>query len=227
MSKKLNLIKWQIENMRDTAIAGKNETIGETAKKEIQEQWVNNHVEAIINTVLAMRQRWKETAEPRFTEYQKNYSHIKTLYDLDNLIKSISEQEFCKKVLGITITKNNFWRYKMLNDMVKAFTEYQKENGFNSDREAMMDWAKNCNLSQLEEDIVGRLNNVGLATVQNLRMCLGIDTVKPDVHIINALKKIGLGNEVEICELISELTGYKCIELDQIFWHWDRNFNKK
>ena len=218
---------WQIENMRDTAIAGKNETIGETAKKEIQEQWVNNHVEAIINTVLAMRQRWKETAEPRFTEYQKNYPYIKTLYDLDNLIKSIPEQEFCKKVLGITITKNNFWRYKMLNDIVKAFTEYQKENGFNSDREAMMDWAKKCNLSQLEEDIVGRLNNVGPATVQNLRMCLGIDTVKPDVHIINALKKIGLGNEVEICELISELTGYKCIELDQIFWHWDRDYNKK
>jgi len=227
MCKKLDLIKKQIENMRGTVIAGKNETIGETAKKEIQEQWVNNHVEAIINTVLAMRQRWKETAEPRFTEYQRNYPHIRTLYDLDNLIKSTSEQEFCKKVLGITITKNNYWRYKMLNDMVKAFTEYQKDNGFNSDREAMMDWAKKCNLSQLEEDIVGRLNNVGLATVQNLRMCLEIDTVKPDVHIINALKNIGLGNEVEICELISELTGYKCIELDQIFWYWDRNFNKK
>lgn len=116
----------------------------------------------------------------------------------------------------------------MLNDMVKAFIEYQKENGFNSDREAMMDWAKKCNLSQLkEEDIIGRLDKVGLATVQNFRMCLGIDAVKPDVHIINALKKIGLGNEVEICELISELTEYKCIELDQIFWDWDRNLNKK
>ena len=148
-----------------------------------------------------------------------------TLYDLDNLIKSIPEQEFCKKVLGITITKNNFWRYKMLNDMVKAFTEYQKENGFNSDGEAMMDWANKCDLSKLEDDVIGRLNNVGIATVQNLRMCLGIDTVKPDVHIINALKKIGLGNEVEICELISELTGYKFIELYQIFWHWD--YNKK
>jgi len=38
MSKKLNFIKWQIENMRGTAIAGKNETVGLTAKKEIQEQ---------------------------------------------------------------------------------------------------------------------------------------------------------------------------------------------
>lgn len=223
MSEKTDFLKMQIENMKETVIENENMTIGEIVKKDIQEDWTSNHVEAIINTVLAMRQRWKETAEPRFVEYQKNYSHIKTLYDLDNLIGNLSESEFCKKILGMNITKNDNWRYNMLCDMVKAFIEYQKENGFDSDKEAMMDWAIKCNLSQLEEDVVGKLNNVGVATVQNLRMCLGIDTIKPDVHIINALKKIGLGNEVEICELISELTGYKYIELDQIFWHWDIN----
>lgn len=223
MSEKTDFLKMQIENMKETVIENENMTIGEIVKKDIQEDWTSNHVEAIINTVLAMRQRWKETAEPRFVEYQKNYSHIKTLYDLDNLIGNLSESEFCKKILGMNITKNDNRRYNMLCDMVKAFIEYQKENGFDSDKEAMMDWAIKCNLSQLEEDFIGKLNNVGLATVQNLRMCLGIDTIKPDVHIINALKKIGLGNEVEICELISELTGYKCIELDQIFWHWDIN----
>ena len=223
MSEKIDFLKMQIENMKETVIENENVTIWEIVKKDIQEDWTSNHVEAIINTVLAMRQRWKETAEPRFVEYQKNYSHIKTLYDLDNLIGNLSELEFCKNVLGMNITKNDNWRYKMLCGMVKAFIEYQKENGFDSDKKAMMDWAIKCNLSQLEEDFIGKLNNVGLATVQNLRMCLGIDTIKPDVHIINALKKIGLGNEVEICELISELTGYKCIELDQIFWHWDIN----
>lgn len=227
MNKKLDFSKKQIENMRETVIENENETVGNIAKKEIQEDWINNHVEAIINTVLAMNQRWKETAEPRFRKYQRNYSHIKNLYDLNTLIRSSSESDFCKKVLSTTITKNNYWRYKMLCDMLKAFIEYQKENGFNSDKEAMMDWAKRCNLSQLEKDVIGKIKYVGPATVQNVRMCLGIDTIKPDVHIKNALKKIRLGNEVEICELISELTGYKCIELDQIFWHWDRNFNKK
>lgn len=223
MSEKIDFLKMQIENMKETVIENENVTIWEIVKKDIQENWTSNHVEAIINTVLAMRQRWEETAEPRFVEYQKNYSHIKTLYDLDDLIGNLSESEFCKKILGMNITKNGYWRYKMLCDMVKAFIEYQKENGFDSDKEAMMDWAIKCNLSQLEEDVVGKLNNVGVATVQNLRMCLGIDTIKPDVHIKNALKKIGLGNDVEICELISELTGYKYIELDQIFWHWGRN----
>jgi hypothetical protein len=54
VSNKLDLIKKQIENMRATVITDKNETVGETAIKDIQEPWVNNHVEAIINTVLAM-----------------------------------------------------------------------------------------------------------------------------------------------------------------------------
>ena len=222
MGSKLDFLKKQIENMRETVIKDKDRTIGVLAKETFQEPWVYNHVEAIINTVLAMRQRWNETAEPRFIEFQKNYSEIKTLYDLENLINSLSETEFCKKVLRFNIKQNDYWRYNMLRDMVKAFIKYQKENGLASDQEAMMDWANKCDLSKLEDDIIGRLNNVGIATVQNLRMCLGIDTVKPDVHIKNVLKEIGLGSEVEICELISELTGYKLLELDQIFWRWDK-----
>jgi hypothetical protein len=78
MSEKTDFLKMQIENMKETVIENENMTIGEIVKKDIQEDWTSNHVEAIINTVLAMRQRWKETAEPRFVEYQKNYSHIKT-----------------------------------------------------------------------------------------------------------------------------------------------------
>ncbi len=226
MDNKVDFLKRKIEYMEKQVVCDKNTTVGDIAKNSIQENWVNNHVEAIINTVLAMRQKWKETAEPRFEKYQKHFEHIDTLCELDKLIKNKSEADFCKKVLGLNITKENNWRYVMLHEMVNAFLGYQKENGFSSDREAMMDWARNCNLSKLENDPIGRLNNVGIATVQNLRICLGIDTVKPDVHIISALKEIGVGNDVEICELISELTGRKCIELDQIFWHWGINSKK-
>lgn len=226
MDTKVDFFIRKIEKMEKQVVFDKNTTVGDIAKNSIQENWVNNHVEAIINTVLAMHQKWKETAKPRFEKYQKQFEHIDTLYELDKLIKNKSEADFCKKVLGLNITKENNWRYIMLCDMVNAFLGYQKEKGFSSDKEAMIDWARSCNLSKLENDPIGRLSNVGLATVQNLRMCLGIDTIKPDVHIISALKEIGLGNEVEICELISELTGRKCIELDQIFWNWGVNSKK-
>lgn len=226
METKVEFIKRKIEEMEKQVAFDNNTTVEEIAQNSFQDNWVNNHVEAIINTVLAMRQKWKESAEPRFENYQKHFQYIDTLYKLDELIKTRSEADFCKHVLGLNITKANYWRYIMLCDMVNAFLGYQEEKGFSSDREAMMDWARSCNLSKLENDPIGMLNNVGLATVQNLRMCLGIDTIKPDVHIISALKEIGLGNEVEICELISELTGRKCIELDQIFWNWGVNSKK-
>ena len=226
MDTKVDFIKRKIEEMEKQVVFDKNTTVGDIAKNSIQENWVNNHVEAIINTVLAMRQKWKEAGEPRFEKYQEQFKQIGTLAQLDNLIKDKSEADFCKDVLGLNITKGDYWRYNMLCNMVNAFLGYQKEKGFSSDREAMMDWARSCNLSKLENDPIGRLSNVGLATVQNLRMCLGIDTIKPDVHIISALKEIGLGNDVEICELISELTGRKCRELDQIFWNWGINSKK-
>ena len=70
----------------------------------------------------------------------------------------------------------------------------------------------------MDKDPIGRIKHVGLATVQMIRMTWGIDTVKPDVHVKNALKELGLGNDVGVVELLSELTGYKNIELDKIFW---------
>lgn len=195
---KLELIKQQIEEMKKDIVS-----------KEIvsNEKWANNHIEAIINTVLVMNQQFA-TAEPRFKKYQQEYSHITTLYELDNLIKSRTEQEFCKSVLGLNIQKPNYVRYVMLKAIVAAFIQYQKDKGFNSDKEAMIDWAKTCDISNHEKDIIGRITNVGVATIQNLRICLGINTIKPDRHIHRALKRIGLGHEVATCELIAELTGY-------------------
>lgn len=217
-----NLIE-TIKKMQSTKIHDIDETVGEMAKKGSQEEWTSNHVEAIINTVLAMRNRWNSFGEPRFEEYQCKYSHIDTLYKLKDLMNEHNEKDFCNKVLGFNITKDNNWRYEMLRDLIDAFIKYQQEMGLESDRDAMIKWAIEFDPSIIENDPVVKINNVGLATIQNLRLCLGIDTIKPDVHVKNALVKIGLGNEVQVCELISELTGVSCRELDQIFWIWGQN----
>ncbi|WP_407281689.1 hypothetical protein V7O61_11805 [Methanolobus sp. WCC1] len=226
MTSVIENLKEKIEEMQNTKISNSEETILDKVKREQNDEWTENHVEAIVNTVLAMRQNWERTAEPRFVEYQKNYSHITSLEKMKNLIKGMDEKEFCNKVLGLNITTEHFWRYEMLQAMIDAFVEYQKENELESDKEAMLKWAKEFDYSN-ENDPIRSIKNVGIATVQNLRMCLGIDTVKPDVHVKNALKEIGLGNEIQICELISELTDISCRELDQIFWLWAKtNLNE-
>ena len=110
----------------------------------------------------------------------------------------------------------------MLKAMVEAFIQYQKDGGFATDWDAMKDWADRFDVGNWKRDMIGRIPSVGLATIQNLRMCCGVDTVKPDVHIKNALEELGLGNDVNVVELLSELSGYSCIELDQIFWNWSK-----
>jgi hypothetical protein len=222
MTAKIDDLKQKIEDMQNTKMNNSEETIHEKVKREKNDKWTENHVEAIVNTVLAMRQNWDEVAEPRFFKYQENYHYISTLKKMNELIDSMDEKEFCDKVLGLNISKDNYWRYNMLKDMVNAFIEYQKENRLESDNEAMLKWAKEFDYSN-ENDPIRSIKNVGLATVQNLRMCLGIDTVKPDIHVKNALEEIGLGNEIQICELVSELAKIPCRELDQIFWLWGQN----
>lgn len=223
--KKLGFIKTKIETMRETKIYenGEETTVGQLSKANVRDLKVENAVLALINTTLAMRAKWYETAKPRVDAFETKYSNVKTLQDLLALMNSMSEKEFCEKVLNFRAHP----RYVILREMTEAFIDYQKKNGFSDDWLAMQDWAKKVDLKNLDKDIMGKIKRVGLATVQNLRLICGIDTVKPDVHVKESLKEIGLGNEVEVVELLSELTGYSCAELDQIFWYWDKNRSKK
>jgi len=223
---KRDFLKQQIEEMRMVKLQDSKKQIGKVARKYARSRWARDPAEVLLNTVLAMRQRWEETAEPRLEAFRKNYPRTKTIYDLKKLMGSISEKEFCGKIFKMKIKQSPNWRYEMLRRMMIAFIHYQDEKGFTSDYDAMKNWAQRCDISNIKKDIIGALPNVGLATIQNMRICLGINTVKPDVHIKNVLKKLKLGNEVETCELISELTGYSCLELDQIFWLYDRNQNR-
>ena len=227
MKSKSDFLKEKIEEMRSTRIRKTEELIGEVAQKHLASQWAETPAEALVNTALAIRQKWRETVEPRLKDFRKNYPDIKTIYDLKKLMDSTSEYVFCDKVFGMKIKETPNRRYKILKSMIMAFVKHQKAEGFTSDYGAMQDWAQKCDTSNLKDDFIGKIPNVGLATVQNLRICLGINTSKPDVHIKSALKEIGLGNDVEVCELISELTGYSPLELDQIFWHWDKNRSQK
>jgi len=223
--KKADFLKQRIENMRRTEVKernGKTTTIGEIAQDEAKSLKVENSAIALITTVLAMRQKWNETARPRIEAFKVKYPHVKTLKDLKDLVDSMSEREFCKKILDF----ESHSRYARLKKLTKVFIAYQKDKGFNDDWEAVQDWAKRVDINNLE-DSVRKIKGIGLATVQNLRLTCGIDTAKPDVHVKESLKEVRLGNEVEVVELISELTGYKCRELDQIFWYWHKNRSEK
>ena len=74
---KLSTLKDRIEEMR--AIVHEGKTIGERANEESKNLREEFPSAVIINTVLAMRWRWKQVAEPRFKKFKKDYSQVRSL----------------------------------------------------------------------------------------------------------------------------------------------------
>lgn len=141
----------------------KNDNNRRNSREEVEDFKAENFAVALITTVLAMRQKWKETAYPRIKAFLEKYAHVKMLQDLKDLMDSMNEREFCKKVFNFRIGKTPFPRYVMLKKLIKAYCTCQKEKGFD-DWEAIQDLAKSMDIRNLENDPVGRIEGVGLAT---------------------------------------------------------------
>jgi hypothetical protein len=57
----------------------------------------------------------------------------------------------------------------------------------------MQEWAKNVDLKNLDDDIIGKINGVGLATVQNLRLIF---------FLINSQPKLSTEDLTEPCGML-------------------------
>jgi hypothetical protein len=100
----------------------------------------------------------------------------------------------------------------------------------NDDLLRVMSWAENADPFDHENDPFGRIRGVGLRTFQFLRMNAGVDTVKPDIHVTDFLKKLKESTDrpeldfssdksvLKSCKWLSQRTNYRMIELDQIAW---------
>lgn len=174
--------------------------------------WCSNEAEALVNTTLVMNARMS-AMKPRFERFKSKFPDTMSVDDLARLIDSFNEAEFCKEVLDLNITKPDFRRYRMLKGMIAVFQELD-----------IYEWAKNFDVIKRKSDPIFQIYNVGLATIQNLRICLKIPTLKPDVRVKKDLTKLGFNfrddvEVIQICELISQHTGYSLFQLDQIFWY--------
>lgn len=100
MKTKLEFLKEKMEEMRKTRIHDTGKLIAEVAKKHLVSQWADTPAEALVNTVLAIRQRWTETVEPRLDAFRRNYPKVKTIYDLKELLDSMSKYDFCERIFA-------------------------------------------------------------------------------------------------------------------------------
>lgn len=99
-------------------------------------------------------------------------------------------------------------------------------------------WAESADPFDYSKNPFGRIQGVGLRTFQFLRMNAGVDTLKPDIQVkrfVEELKEstgrpeLDFSNDKSVlksCKWLSQRTGYRMIELDQIVWWNFANINK-
>ncbi len=165
-----------------------------TAKLEANEFGYDNPVDICMDAVLSIRRKYYSFVVPRLEYFRENQPEIRSLQRLAALIRSAGHEEFCK-----LWNYNHFARVELLENLVQRFIAYNTENNFEEELKGMQHWAR---LSSPQDYRRFGVKGIGLATFQYLRMLLGVQTVKPDVHIKKAIS-LALGRKISDAEAIT------------------------
>jgi len=88
----------------------------------------------------------------------------------------------------------------------------------------MLHWARNFELRKIKSDPIGKLPGVGPATVQNLRMLMGMNVVKPDRNVLNVLRKeFGISIKCTQLDDLAKELGLSPIYLDKVLYEYGQN----
>lgn len=188
---------------------------------------IENSYPAIIflRVVLAANRNYIKHVHYNIENIKKNFPDLKSLKDLNNLINSKSKDEFYK-LWG----HKNQRKYNVLKNLLKASEKLRLEMNIQDDYNLLKKWAENVNIKKLKEDEIGKIMDVGIATVQHLRMDFGVDTVKPDQRVIEVLetefvnKNVSPKKAIHLVKKLSELTGVKTREIDLILVNYGSGY---
>lgn len=182
----------------------------------------------IIEVVLSANRNYNKVVRPNILKIEETYPELKSIDDVERLIKSKSKEEFYK-LWGHKDEK----KYKTLSaiiDSIKTMRGVNQESTPEKDYALLNKWATNFDVKNIGNDIIGKNRNVGVATVQHLRMAFGVDTVKPDQRVKEVLDyEFGLEKPSDIDSIIAvEQIAKKCNEkvyvIEQIFVNYGSGY---
>lgn len=208
-----------------------NITIGEAAIKEVKEKDYGRYVKnrpviALLEVIFSIHTDYAKFVEQAIGKLIKK-PELQNFDDIKKKIEELSREEFL-----------SYWGYasedkyeilkKMLYGIDKLRLKYKEAK---TDYELLHEWAKNVEITNIKDDVFGRINGVAEATIQHLRMNFGIDTTKPDQQVVKILErefniKTNKVKAINYVKTLSEITSYTMIELDQIFVNYGSGYYK-
>lgn len=186
---------------------------------------MSNYALNLINTALDFQFNAK-AVNKAMCHYQENIgysSHRK----LKEIVNKFPNTERGNKRLAQHLWSNNMWtRAEFLRVLIHQF-EIRGIRG----QKSLTRWLRNADF---ERDIRGQFrtehHSMALALFHWLCLRCGIDTIKPDVHVINFVSD-AIGRRASTEESVQSLTkiakkqGRKAYLLDSAIWHFQRDGN--
>ena len=153
--------------------------------ENVETKSLGNYKSAVLvclDATLSINRKYYTFVVPRITYSQNKYPNILRLADLVELINTVGIEGFSE-----CWNYNHAERVRILYDLCNRLIEIS--NLYKEDDEliSLRKWASDA--SVLDYDKFG-VSGIGFATYQYIRMLLGANTVKPDVHIKNKISEI-------------------------------------
>ena len=187
-----------------------------------------------LRVVLAANRSYNNHVRKNIDRIKNNYPKLKSINDLSNLFNSMTKNDFYE-LWG----HKNLRKYNVLKNLLKATKTLRKRYQIDDDFILLRSWAEKVNIKKLQNDEIGRIKDVALATVQHLRMDFGVDTVKPDQRVIEVLerefmhKKVSQMKAIQLVEELSRISGIKTRAIDLLLVNYgsgyydNRKFNSR
>lgn len=180
----------------------------------------NDYVTNVLLTVLDL-QMHNVAVDKSINFYrQHRWDEIRELRHLQAVLDRFEPDQDGNRETAQYLWGNNHWkRIEWLRGSVALLDE----EGLTS-QDRLREWAFAC---EYDRDFRGRAKNLGIAACQWLRMRLGVDTVKPDVHthafVTSAIgRRLDDWGVVTVIEAAAHHLKMKARRLDATIWEHQR-----
>jgi len=134
----------------------------------------------LSDAILSVRRNYDSVVTPIMERIRRHKLHE---YSLEQLVEIIDTRG-CDHLMDL-------WQYReterviRLRNLSRKFVTLKSEMDLSNDMETLRQWAQTATV---EASKAFGVKGVGIATYQYLRILSGVDTVKPDVHLKQAVK---------------------------------------
>ena len=184
----------------------------------------NDYVLTLLLTSLNFQMKVEavDSAIDFYTENRRR--ELRTHKALAELMATFPNTKSGNLRLANYLWNNNHWtRAKFLRELLAYFEGMNVRN-----MRALTRWGRDTAFEEIKGRIKTEEHSIGYAIFKWLQIRLGVDTVKPDVHVKNFVKEC-LGREprdedtVEAIERVAQRMGVRASRLDWAIWRYQRD----